>query len=548
MPTMNSSNILRFGIFLALLEMGSFLRAQIVPDRTSTLEQEEITVVGSYRPALADAIKVNPAPGIPELPSEPISPLVYTIPLQLQAIPWQAPEVKPVSLGKPTLQPLPNLFAKLGFGTQFSPLVEAAYSSGRSDKFNYGMRGLYTSSNGARENQLYSNAGLSGFGKVFFGPVALGLQGQVESETFHFYGYDEEDTSYARKDVRRRFLETGVIADLSNSRKNELGLDYNIRGGVQTLADQLGTQEIRPQLEGSFRYAINAQDEARLFTGYESMVFSGPYSRSRSVFRFRPTYVMNRYEYSLKAGLEMALDTGRFKLFPDLEFSAKLMDQSMVFFAGWNMRLQTNSWRSLSESNPYLLDSVWFNNSRVEDRYAGIRGEYDKRLGYQLRFSQKPINDFALFVNDSADTRRFDVIYEDITLWVAHAEVSYQWSDNYTFFAGLDLRSFSEIGEQEYAWHEPNVLWNLGARVKATQKLYLKADVLGMGATHARLPDGTAQKLRGTADINLGATYAVNSYFTAWVDVNNMASIKHQRYYLYPSYGFRFMAGLQFSF
>ena len=139
--------------------MTSVLKAQVTSNPENDLEQEEITVVGTFKPHLADAVKVNPSPALPEDSKISIEPLEYSVPLYLQPIPWQAPAVKPVALGKPILQPLPNLFAKLGFGTQFSPLVEAAYSSGRSDKFNYGFRGHYTSSNGARENQLYSNAG-----------------------------------------------------------------------------------------------------------------------------------------------------------------------------------------------------------------------------------------------------------------------------------------------------------------------------------------------------------------------------------------------------
>ena len=528
--------------------MTSVLKAQVTSNPENDLEQEEITVVGTFKPHLADAVKVNPSPALPEDSKISIEPLEYSVPLYLQPIPWQAPAVKPVALGKPILQPLPNLFAKLGFGTQFSPLVEAAYSSGRSDKFNYGFRGHYTSSNGARENQLYSNAGGSLFGKYFAGPVAMDLDASVQSETVFFYGYNEEDTSFSKEDVRRRFLRSGGSLTISNAKSNDLGLDFSFKGGIQTQSDVFDAKEFRPFIDVNLRYPLPNKDNIRLYSGWESMAYKGPYDQTRGVFRFRPAYSMERDNYSLLAGLEMALDTGRFLLFPDIEFQAKLLDKELVFFAGWNMRLETNSWRSITESNPYVLDSIWFNNTRVEDRYAGVRGEYDGRFGYQVKLSQKPINDFLFFVNDSTDTRRFDVLYEDVTLWVAHAELSYQEGDRYRIFFSTDLRRFSDTGNQPRAWHEPAFLCNLGGRFKATPKLEFKADVLGFGPTWARMPDLSEIKLKGTADINLGATYTVNKYFTAWVDVNNLASFKHQRYYLYPSYGFRFMAGLQFSF
>lgn len=514
-----------------------------------TLDQEEITVVGTYKPHLANAVKVNASPAIPETEAVPIPTLDYQVPLYLQPVPWQAPAVKPVALGKPVLEPLPNIFAKLGFGTQFSPLVEVAVSSGRSEKLNYGVRGHYTSSNGSRENQLYSSAGASLFGKYYVGPVVLGAEASVQSETVFFYGYNAEDTSFSKDAARRRYLRTGFGLSLGNAGKEEdILMDYLIKGGLQLQADVFDSRETRPYLEGNFRYPLSSGDKIRLYTGWEGQFFRGPYHRNRGVFRFRPGYALEREQYSLLAGLEMALDTGRFRLFPDLEFQAKLLQKELVFFAGWNRRLQTNSWNSLSESNPYLLDSIWFNNSRVEDRYAGLKGEYNSRFGYQLKLSQKPVDDFVFFVNDSADTRRFNVLYEDVTLWVGHAEMSYQEGDRFRIFLSADLRRFSEIGDLARPWHEPGFIGQIGGRYRINPRLELKADVLGMGPTWALLPDKSELKLRGTADVNLGASYQVNRYFTAWLDVNNLASFKHQRYYLYPSYGFRCMAGLQFSF
>ncbi len=538
---------------LCLLALGAYLissvRAQVQSSpEPSELEQEEITVIGTFRPQLADAVKVQPMPGMEETDITLPLKLSYEVPLFLQPVPWQAPVVKPVALGKPTLQPLPNLFAKLGFGTQFSPLVEASYTSGRSEKVSYGIRGHYTSANGRRENQLYSLGGAQLFGRYFLGSSSLGGRAEVNSESVYFYGYDEEDTSYTRDEARRRFLRTDFEADLAAARRNDLGLDYGVRAGLATQSDQLGGSEMRPWLEASFRYALNDRDGIRLFTGYESMQYRGTYDRNRGVLRIRPGYTLQEEEYSILAGFEVAVDTGRFRLFPELEFQARLKDYGLRFFAGWTMRLQTNSWRSLTEQNPFLLDSISFNNTRVEDRYAGVRGEYRQRLGYEVRISQRPMEDYAFFINDSADTRKFRVQYEDVGLWTFHGELSYTQGERYRAFFSVDLRRFSDAGNQARAWHEPGILSNLGLRYQASNKLRLEADLLGYGPAWALLPDGSEERLRGTLDVNLGATYQVNRYFTAWADVNNLASFKHQRYFLYPSYGFRFMAGLQFSF
>ena len=532
-----------------LLLAGTPAIAQTTGSNDGNLGQENITVVGTYRPLLADGNRMGITPTLPELTQDSLPVLSYQVPMTLPPVSWSAPAVRPVALGKPNLRPLPNLFAKFGFGSQFTPYAEAAYTSGRSERLNYGFRGLYTSSNGNRENQLYSQAGGSLFGKYFAGPVAIGLEGGVQSEAVYFYGYDAEDTSFTKDESRQRFLRTNVALDLTKGTANQLGLDYHVRGGLRTQANITKDRETNPFLEASFAYPLPERpDRISLETGWELLRWSGPDPRSRNVLRFRPKYHYEKREWGAHAGFGLAVDTGRFLFFPDLDFHAQLLKDQLVFFVGWNMRLQSNSHRSLVDDNPWLGDSIGFRNSRMEDRYFGFRGDIKKQFAYQVRLSQKLVDDMPLFVNDSMDMRRFDILYEDITLFAVTGEVSWQPDARYRFQTSATGRRFTETGDQPFAWHEPSFTWQLSGRYMPDEKWGIQADILGMSATQARAADGESVRLRGTADISLGATYAYNRYFTLWAQANNLAGIRHQRYMNYPSYGIRAMAGLQFSF
>ena len=58
----------------------------------------------------------------------------------------------------------------------------------------------------------------------------------------------------------------------------------------------------------------------------------------------------------------------------------------------------------------------------------------------------------------------------------------------------------------------------------------------------------TLVPVKGLVDINFSANYFFNKNIGVFVDVNNVAFQKWQRYYKYPTYTFQVIAGAKFSF
>nr|MBP6661169.1 hypothetical protein [Chitinophagales bacterium] len=54
--------------------------------------------------------------------------------------------------------------------------------------------------------------------------------------------------------------------------------------------------------------------------------------------------------------------------------------------------------------------------------------------------------------------------------------------------------------------------------------------------------------IKGLIDINLSANYFITKNIGVFVDVNNVAFQKWQRYYNYPTYQFQVIAGAKLSF
>ena len=85
-------------------------------------------------------------------------------------------------------------------------------------------------------------------------------------------------------------------------------------------------------------------------------------------------------------------------------------------------------------------------------------------------------------------------------------------------------------------------------RYPSTASLTAAAELYGLGKMPALLADGTTRELKGTIDVNLSAVYRYNNLFNIFLEVNNIAGIKYERYLNYPSYGFNMLGGLSFSF
>jgi hypothetical protein len=67
--------------------------------------------------------------------------------------------------------------------------------------------------------------------------------------------------------------------------------------------------------------------------------------------------------------------------------------------------------------------------------------------------------------------------------------------------------------------------------------------------TNVTLEDGQfAQKLGFIADVNLGVEYRYNKRISAFLQFNNLAAQRYQRWYNYQVQGFQVMGGVTFRF
>ena len=210
--------------------------------------------------------------------------------------------------------------------------------------------------------------------------------------------------------------------------------------------------------------------------------------------------------------------------------------------------MQKNNFANIVDENPFVNDTLQYINSPIQEIFAGLRGSTNGNFSFSVKGYQKSAKDLPFYINDSTDMKRFNVEYSDATIWGGNIELSYFNIDKFRFTGSVNAFTFSEIKEFDNPYHRPTLEWTLSGMYRFNKKLNMNVDIFGLGKSFALLPGDVEEQIDGVVDFNLGANYMYSKYFNIFVNVNNMASFKYQRYYNYPSYGIQALAGISFTF
>ena len=102
--------------------------------------------------------------------------------------------------------------------------------------------------------------------------------------------------------------------------------------------------------------------------------------------------------------------------------------------------------------------------------------------------------------------------------------------------------------------HKPNYDLTLSGIYNLKSKIIIKADIFAIGSQWALTKDvETADSitykpllLKGIVDCNLGAEYRYSKMLSFFINFNNIANMRYQRWERYPTQRFNFMLGLTF--
>lgn len=570
----------KYLLLLTFISSGIFAFAQQKPGDEETITLTAIRKIPSATripnfPAIIDTV-------IPQSEVQyPLLSLKYNTLIRLDTI---APAT--VKL----IDKLPQLYStyvKVGIGSTFMPLGEVYYNNTRSRKYMYG----------GSLKHLSSFGNLKGYAPAQFDRTALNLNGGLNEKKYtlrgefllnnrglHWYGFPNENAD--RDSIQNRFNEIGTRLSFASHQKDSAHLNYNVgieyfnfhskKSEVDSLAMWRGRENYFA-VKSSFWYQLGkevfAADFNIRYNGYKygeknaglSSLDTGIVSNN-TVVNLKPTITTFAFDNKLKAqvGLDITVDAGaktKFYLYPIAEVKYSMFDDILIPYAGIKGSLKQNTFRTMSFDNEFILSNQQLQNeSNSINAFVGIKGTLTKRIGFNASASFSNHKGKMLFVTDTVYAKgrnQFRAIYDTMNITTLEGSISYQMAEKLKIDAIGRFFSYNTRNES-YAWNLPQIQVVVRGSYNLYDKFLVRLDMNYEGGRkglvfekeeNTVLENGQyAKKLGFIADVNLGVEYRYNKRISAFVEFNNLAAQRYQRWYRYSVQGFQVMGGVTFRF
>jgi hypothetical protein len=535
----------------------------------SGIDAGQVNVIQEYRPVIADAIKLGNQPVLDDSIPPPVK-MNYTV------LPkWIETQYTPdlISPAKMRGEPLARLYpfsARVGFGGYITPFAEFSASTLRNKKWNGSFYGRHFSSSGDIANSNYAGFNDNDFratGNFFLKDHVIKTQANYYHHKVNFYGGENlSDTanynikgaqhyslieSKARiegiKDNKNRIFQEGGV------RFYHLGARNNINeasfGADATMAKFLNNEWVGGTVAIDYFGNKNSPD-----------------SSEAAILKFNPFFQTTRNRFQARAGLKIMVETelGLTHFFPDIFVKYNLVEDVFSVYGQAQGNTARNSFRTLSETNPFVNPAIAFRNTNtLLDAAVGLRGNISSAVFFDVSGFFKIIDSAAMFVNYpkivDETQNSFRVIYESMQVAGVKGSLGYRATDKFLLnLSGAYNRFFLET--QDKAWHMPELELGLNGRYYLGDKIVLRADIIYIGKRYAFRDNDLLQddgsfirereiiELKGIADFNLGVDYRYSNRFGAFVQFNNIAAQRFMQWNNYQLQRFNFMGGLTFNF
>ncbi len=538
-------------VFLAvmLLCLAGITHGQTPTDQEN-LTAEELEIVKKFNAKLGDATKKVTQPSLPTIKENNRGALQYQVPPKLLSIKYPAPTIKPIAMRKERLPEVYQLWAKLGYGTPRSPFAEVIYNNAQSDQFDVYARLKHHSANNdkLKQNQIFAENEAELKGKYYLdNDLTVGADLGLNLDNVHHYGYNQEDTLFTKEAAAQRFTTIHGGLSIENTQTTVSGFNYG--GGLKMYnhsAKQDGNEfGIGAQLNFlkwfDQHFLALKVDESLINLSYDSIALK----QSNNLFSLAPSFTYVGDRFKVKVGAWAGVDT-TFSVYPDVEASLFFLEGKASIFAGWNGHVQQNSFRKYTEYNPFVANFTLLGNSRIQNRYGGVRGKVNA-VSFELKFTQRPVKNMPLYRNDSLislDTRRFIVLYDDVNMLNFHATVSTTLIDKLEVLLTGDYNLYNTFLEAS-PWQLPNLKVNVSAKYQLIKGLRLRGDLFMAGGATYLDELGAVATQKALFDLSFGGEYQITKNLGAFLDVNNLTGSNYQRWHRYPQYGLNFMGGVK---
>lgn len=542
--------VTRIVSMLTLLILGmTGLRAQ------DTTKRRTIDITSSFKPVLRESAKINFNATPPSADTtRPV--LKYDIPNPNLLFAYQPGSLKPLALTvDSTGRFVNNNYIKAGFGSLKTPYIQAGFSFGDGNTAGANIYARHVSSQGKRDFQDFTDTRvrLSAYYKTAKNLEWNASLGMSQEKTYK-YGFEPETLSFPRDSIRVSFQTFSGRISAHNVNRTSFGLNYSPQIKIDIFGDQLKNNESNTVVDVPLQKNIGEKFGVNLGITFDLTRLSpkGKSAVNNTMYYISPSVVYKTPTLMIQGGIRPSWDQGNFKMFPNILADIGTSDQRFTFQVGWTGYLRKTSYQYLASQNPWLWLPETFQNTRIEERFAGFKGSVGDHLTYSAKVAFNKLNNQPLFINDTAagtDGKSFRVVNErQIHVLNLGGEVGYNVGEKFSLVTGLTFNQYSAFKDNAKAFGLLPLELNAAMRLLIIKDLWLKADLFSWGGPKYLKQDGGIGKLDGAFDLNAGLEFKITKNLNLWTQFNNIFNKEYQRWNQYPVYGFNFVGGIVFSF
>ena len=473
-------------------------------------------------------------------------------------------------------------YVKLGLGMYTSPLGEFYYNTKRNRRMNMGVHVKHYSSWSNLEGlapSSFDNTTGKLFGEWWLSRFKLEGELDYMNNGYHYYGIVDTTDFFDADTLRNRVQGFGGSFGFGNfSKKDSAKLIWQAHVGNQYFHefqkdwDVLGDKHARNNnfiIGGDFGYKLGRNNYALDFDWQYNRYWYAEddgnlpsderFNERNALVTFRPTITTSGDKWRVIYGLDMNFDfpvqDKIFKVVPVVEAKYSLLNDMFIPYLGVDGGVTQNSFYTINRMNPYIFSGQEMRNETEYNFYGGIKGTLSKTISFNVAAHYRDFNNRALFVNENtwSDLNKFDVRYEDMKVFSVEGGISFQKGEKLKIDAMAEWNKYMPE-TQEYAWHLPELKTTIRGSYNLFDKIYVKADfTLEYGRKSPvylfnPADDNIAVDMPIIADGNLHLEYRYNPRISAFLQLNNIAGQKYDRWMNYRVQGFQVLGGVTFGF
>lgn len=581
---MKNSSIFIFNyhlLFLLVLLFGWI--TGISAQNEGELGTEVVNVVKPYTPTISDAFKIKEKPVSVDTIFTKKKEVEYTIFSVPVASTFTPAKGKATVVEKTKPIKLYDNYATVGFGNYTTVTGELFSNFELSRTDNAGFSFKHNSSQGGisdiRLDDSYYDTSLEGYYSSNQRDLSYGIYAGIEHQLFNWYGVSdafEADTEFitnfdAQQIYYGGFLGGNMVFDES--------MFKGISAEIRYLGDAYSSSEIIAAVTPQFSIPISG---FTLEIDSELFYLTGSFDRSyyqNIAYKYgflnasvSPTLEYNAEEFEFTLGIvaDVVLDTEEndteFLMYPKLKGSYKLMDDSIIGFAGIEGGIHQNTYFYYKNKNPFISPTLEIEPTHnVYNAYAGIKGKLSNSIGYELSGSYSKSEDHPFFklnsLTDGSSTKSyqygnsFQVVYDELKEVSVKGELKVAITDGLSFGVNANYHSYLTTQLKE-AWNLPVIEASIFSNFNITDEFYAGVSLFYVGERMDEIVDfGPSEDpfpktvtLDAYVDANVQLGYNVSDKLSLFLKGNNLVGGNYQKWYNYPVQGIQGLMGATYKF